>query len=172
MPKIKMCDSDNKSIKDGCEEFLLMCKVRNYSKYTIKYYQNVIHNFELFYPLDSGIEEVTELIVNKYLLFLNNKGIAGKTVKTYIGGIRTVFYFFMEKEWIEKFIIKMPKFEKPIKNVYMKEELNKQLHSKLTYDDAENLFNLIIDHGEHCSEKYFKEGMISGIRLFKELLYT
>ena len=51
-------------------------------------------------------------------------------------------------------------------------ELNKQLHDKLSYDDAENIFNLIIDYGEHCSEKYFEEGMISGIRLFKEILYT
>ncbi|WP_027398368.1 hypothetical protein [Anaerovorax odorimutans] len=51
-------------------------------------------------------------------------------------------------------------------------KLNKQLHAKLAYDDAENLFNLIIDYGEHCSKKHFEEGMISGIRLFKELLYT
>jgi len=51
-------------------------------------------------------------------------------------------------------------------------ELNKQLHTKLSYDDAENIFNLIIDYGEHCSENSFKEGMISGIRLCKELLYT
>lgn len=51
-------------------------------------------------------------------------------------------------------------------------KLNKQLHAKLSYDDAENLFNLIIDYGEHCSENSFKEGMISGIRLYKELLYT
>ncbi len=51
-------------------------------------------------------------------------------------------------------------------------ELNKQLHSKLSYDDAENLFNLIIDYEEHCSEKHFQEGMILGIKLFKELLYT
>ncbi|MBN7771831.1 tyrosine-type recombinase/integrase [Clostridium aminobutyricum] len=123
MSKIKMCDSESRSIKDGCEEFLLMCKVRNYSKYTIKYYENVIRSFEIFYSLDNDIEEVTELLVNKYLLFLNNKGIAGKTIKTYIGGIRTVFYFFMEKGWIERFIIKMPKFEKPIKSVYTKEEL-------------------------------------------------
>lgn len=49
-------------------------------------------------------------------------------------------------------------------------ELNKQLHTKLSYDDAENIFNLIIDYGEHCSEKCFEEGMISGIRLCKELL--
>ncbi len=64
-----------------------MCKVRNYSKYTIKYYENIIHNFELFY---NDIAEVTEFIVNKYLLFLKNKGIAGKTIKTYIGGLRTM----------------------------------------------------------------------------------
>jgi|GEM_PF-2706620 len=51
-------------------------------------------------------------------------------------------------------------------------ELNKQLHAKLSYDDAENILNLIIDYGEHCSENSFKEGMISGIRLYKELLYT
>lgn len=51
-------------------------------------------------------------------------------------------------------------------------ELNKQLHTKLSYDYAENIFNLIIDYGEHCSENSFKEGMISGIRLYKELLYT
>ncbi|WP_051280131.1 tyrosine-type recombinase/integrase [Anaerovorax odorimutans] len=123
MPKIKMCNGNSRSIKEGFEEFLLMCKVRNYSKYTIKYYENVIHNFELFYNLDNDIAEVTEFIVNKYLLFLKNKGIAGKTIKTYIGGLRTVFRFFMEKGWMETFIIKMPKFEKPIKNIYTKEEL-------------------------------------------------
>ncbi|MBN7771832.1 hypothetical protein [Clostridium aminobutyricum] len=51
-------------------------------------------------------------------------------------------------------------------------ELNKQLHSKLSYDDAENLFNMIIDYGENKGIKDFEEGMITGIRLYKELIYT
>ena len=49
-------------------------------------------------------------------------------------------------------------------------ELNKQLHAKLGYDDAETVFKLAIDYGEHCSEKYFEEGFEKGLMLLKTLL--
>ncbi|WP_312354670.1 hypothetical protein [Aminipila sp.] len=48
-------------------------------------------------------------------------------------------------------------------------ELNQLLHRKLSGEEAEELFNLIIDYGEHCSEKCFEEGMLIGIKLAKEI---
>lgn len=49
-------------------------------------------------------------------------------------------------------------------------ELDEQLHSKLSDEEAESLFTRIIDYGEHKAEKYFEEGMVVGLKLYKKLL--
>ncbi|MFV0518375.1 MAG: hypothetical protein ACK5MV_13360 [Aminipila sp.] len=50
------------------------------------------------------------------------------------------------------------------------EELNKLLYAKLGFNDAETVFKLAIDYGEHCSEKYFEEGFNKGLMLLKTLI--
>lgn len=49
-------------------------------------------------------------------------------------------------------------------------ELNEKLHSKLEYEEAQTIFNIAIDYGEHCSEKCFEEGMKVGVKLLMEIL--
>lgn len=110
-------------IKEGYDEFKRYCEVRNYSKYTIKHYDNTIHAFELFCSLENDIATLNQTLIEEYTAYLLKKGLAGKTVSTYISSLRTIFYFFMQKEYVEPFKIIKPKYDKPIKEVYTDSEL-------------------------------------------------
>jgi integrase/recombinase XerD len=61
------------------------------------------------------------------MLHLRKKNLADKTLKTYMGGMRTILYYFMEQGYIEHFKISMPKVDTPIKNVYTTGELERLL---------------------------------------------
>lgn len=123
MRKMKLETSLKVTIKDGYDEFKRYCEARNYSKYTIKHYDNTIHVFELFYPLDNQIDTIDEELIEEFTRHLQKKGLAGKTVATYIGSMRTILYFFMRKEYMQSFHIVKPKYDKPLKEIYTDAEL-------------------------------------------------
>ena len=118
-----MGSKKERTIKEGYTEFQKYCQVRNYSKHTIKHYDNMLHSFELFYSLDSDISTITEELVNDYMMFLLDKNLAGRTLATYIGSLRTIIYYFIKKDYITAFKIMKPKFDQPIKEVYTDVEL-------------------------------------------------
>lgn len=123
MKKMKMDCTANVNIKGGYDEFKRYCETRNYSKYTIKHYDNTIHAFELFYPIENDITAINQELIEAYTSHLLKKGLVGKTVATYISSLRTIIYFFMQKGYIEPFKITKPKYDKPIKEVYSDAEL-------------------------------------------------
>ncbi|HVI39577.1 MAG TPA: tyrosine-type recombinase/integrase [Anaerovoracaceae bacterium] len=123
MKKIKLEMSLTVTIQDGYDEFRRYCVTRNYSKYTVKHYDNTIHVFELFYPLDNKIDTIDEELIGKFTRYLLKKELAGKTIATYIGSLRTILYFFMKKEYLKPFHIIKPRYDKPIKEVYTDVEL-------------------------------------------------
>lgn len=157
MSKIKMNVCVGKTINQGCQEFLLRCKARNYSKFTIKYYENTIHNFGLFYDLDAEVETVDMSLITTYVVHLSEKGVVGKTIETYVRGLRTICYFFMEQGWLERFAIKMPKYEKPMKEVYTHNELQRLLRKpnikKCSFTQYRNwvLVNYLIGTGQRLN---------------------
>jgi len=127
MAKISMKKCDKLTIEQGFTQFIRYCTVKNYSQATIKYYQNVLHNFELYCPLDLEINKVDKELLDKYMLHLRKKNLADKTLKTYMGGMRTILYYFMEQEYMECFKISMPKVDTPAKDTYTTAELEKLL---------------------------------------------
>ncbi len=124
MSKIKLERNSERTINEGYEEFKRHCQMRNYSVYTIKHYDNTIHVFELFHPLNNSIRTLNQKLIEDYTLHLLKKDLAGKTVATYIGSLRTILYFFMQNEYIDSFHIIKPKYDKPIKEVYTDTELH------------------------------------------------
>ena len=98
MKKMKLEKGITATIKDGYDELKRCREARNYSKYTIKHYDNTIHVFELFYPLDNQIDTIDEELIQEFTRYLLKKELAGKTIATYIGSMRTILYFFMKKD--------------------------------------------------------------------------
>lgn len=123
MGKIRMKVEKDISIKEGYDEFLRRCKVKNYSPYTIKYYNNNIHVFSLFCGLDNSIVIINEDLINKYILYLQEKNIKEYTIASYTKAIRTIVYFFMQKEYIDEFKVSIPRAEKELKDIYTDSEL-------------------------------------------------
>lgn len=123
MSKIQLKQVKSISIEDGFNQFIKYCKVKNYSQYTIQYYKNTIHTFGLFNSLDNDIGSIDENLIDDWLIYLNEKQLSSKTVKTYVCGMRTIIYYFMKKDYIESFKISIPKGEKAEKETYTDEEL-------------------------------------------------
>ena len=126
MKKMKM-DATTWTIKKGYDEYKRYCEASNYSKYTIKHYDNTIHAFELFHSLENNIDTINQRLIEDYISYLLKKGLSGKTVSTYVCSVRTIVYFFIQKGYVEPFKIKKPKYDKPIKELYSDSELQRLL---------------------------------------------
>jgi integrase/recombinase XerD len=111
------------TIRQGYEEFKRRCKVKNYSPYTLKYYENNINVFGLFCDLDSPIAVIDEDLINQYVLHLQEQNIKDYTVSSYMKAIRAVLYFFMQKDYIEDFKVTIPKADRELKEIYTDTEL-------------------------------------------------
>lgn len=123
MKKIIMNQSENLSVKEGCKVFLNHCKARNYSPYTIRYYENIVHNFSLFYDLQSSLNSISKHILNGYCMYLEEKGLSDATILTYVRGLKTILYYLMEENLLPCFKIQLPKVEEKLKETYTEAEL-------------------------------------------------
>lgn len=123
MQKIKMKMAQGFTIREAFDEFIRKCKVKNYSSYTIKYYHNTINAFSIFCSLDSPVNVINEDLINQFTLHLQEQDIKEYTVASYIKGIRTIVYFFIQKEYIDEFKVSLPKADKALKEVYTDREL-------------------------------------------------
>ena len=124
MGKITLKSGVNKTIKDGFTEYINSCLARNYSKYTIKYYENSMHNFGLFVDLDEQINIINQNLLDKYVIYLSQKkGLSSNSIATYVKGLRTIFYHFAEVGYIDGFIIRLPLSHDQIKETYTIQEL-------------------------------------------------
>lgn len=103
------------------------CIAGNYAEKTVTYYDNTIHVFNKFFDKTRFVDEIGKETVEDYVIFLRDSGVRDTTIKTYIGGLRTVLYFFMREGWVEKFNINVPKTVKQIKDIYTEEELRRLL---------------------------------------------
>lgn len=122
--KIKMNEKVEAMTFAQCmDKWYRHCKVNNYAEKTITYYENTIHVFNKFFDETRLAETIDEDTLQDYILYLKDSGVKDTTIKTYIGGLRTVLYFFMDNGWVDYFRIKVPKCAKQIKDIYTDEEL-------------------------------------------------
>ena len=127
MEKIKMRKAKSITIREGSEKFYKWCRVNNYSDYTTNFYKKAIHNFSLFYDLDSPVSDINRDLMEDYALYLADRGISSMSVHTYLRGVMRIVNYLADKDIIKRFTITMPKVETPVKEVYTESELKKLL---------------------------------------------
>lgn len=157
MKQIQMISTENMTIAEGFEMFISDRMAKNYSDYTIKFYKNTIHNFSLYYALSNLIESLNRHILNQYVIYLKKLNLSDATISTYIRGLRTILYYFMDEEFLPRFKIPLPKSEEKIKESYTKEELNAILKKpnlkKCTFAQYRNwvLVNYLLGTGQRLN---------------------
>lgn len=127
MQKITMKREQDMTIGEGLRSYLRWCKLNNYSEDTLKFYEEQIHLFSLFYDLDKPLSELTCETVEDYTLYLRDKNLASTTIHCYMRGFKTIVTHLMRKGMIDSFDIVVPKSESVIKEVYTEAELKKLL---------------------------------------------
>jgi integrase/recombinase XerD len=95
----------------------------NLSEESIGFYQDSIRYFTDFFCDKKYCFDITLDVVERYIEYQKSKSISSVTVNTYLRGLRAILYFFMEREYMPKFKVKLIRQEKKVKNVYTDVEL-------------------------------------------------
>jgi site-specific recombinase XerD len=74
-------------------------KRRNCSPNTVKSYLNIIRHFVIW--VDVPVEEVTHIVVSRYIDHLMKRRLAPKTINCHLDGIRQFYHYLKEQEGLE-----------------------------------------------------------------------
>lgn len=133
---------NERTLKEGFEEFIRDCKARNLSKDTVDYYKNCYKILLKVEDIEEESEEEKEkepiftedtqlsLIQSQDLSKINRfllENYKATSANSYLRGIRAIFYFFMDLHYMEKMQIGLVKATKQVKPTYTDEELDKLL---------------------------------------------
>lgn len=112
------------TVKEVHENYIIRCKARNLSEKTVELY-TVHHSiFKRFLDAEEFlITDVSLSILDKFTLYLKDRGCTDITILSYMRNIRSFFYYCMEEKIVEYYKIRLPKAEKRIKETYTDEEL-------------------------------------------------
>ena len=128
MQKIKMSNPTNLTLNQAFEMYLKKCKVRNLSDKTILSYKQINKRFFDFCDPRKRLSTITEDTIDDYILWLRDEvRIKDVTINTYLRTLRAFLYYCMDCGYMESFKIQLCKIEKPIKQTYSDEELERLL---------------------------------------------
>ena len=101
----------------------------NLSEVTINCYEKLFDNFTRFYPANGLCREITSDTVFEFIGFLKKRNPDIKTVSinSYLRSLSAMLYSFMEKGYMATFKIKSLRCEKPLKETYSPDELERLL---------------------------------------------
>lgn len=123
--KLQISKPISKSISECLELFIKHCQSKNLSQRTIKTYHFECTDFIEWYGKDKGIAEVTSETVGEYILHIQQGDISQTYVATKLRQLRAFLYFCMEREYLNKFTVQIPKADEVIKEPYTQKELEK-----------------------------------------------
>jgi len=142
--RVTLQPKGGKTLAEAFEDFIRAKRVMNISEETVKHYSVGYRYFVEFFGEGRYCTEVSKESILDYLAYIREEkpDIAQKTVETYIRGLRTVLYFFMESGWMEEFKIALPRTEEKIKETYTDEEIKRLIKKpdvkKCTFAELRN----------------------------------
>lgn len=126
----------NKTVLAAFNEFVVYKKSNNLSESSIKDYEMIFSIFMEFYGKSSLCSNINSKTIQEYICWLqtkpkksNNKDnenieyLSSATIATYIRHLRAVINYFISQGYTEEFKVRIPRFEKEVKEVYSKSEL-------------------------------------------------
>lgn len=116
------------TFEQGCNEYLDNCKARNLRDGTIKHYIDTMNQLYKYIDRDMPIEDITQKTFDEFIMTLRkNDNMNDMTLYTYARDLKTLLYFFMKKEYMSTFKIKLTKADKQPIATYTDDELKKML---------------------------------------------
>jgi integrase/recombinase XerD len=122
--KLKIQLENNKTFKQGFEEFINSCESRNLRLATIEHYEEGYKAIIKFLHEDTAIKDISAKTVGEFVRYCrDNLNINSQTLHTYCRDFKTILYFFMRMDYMNTFKISLPKVDKTAIESYSDAEL-------------------------------------------------
>ena len=125
MKKITVNQPHSTTVNQCFDLFVKSCIARGLAKETVKGYGVVFKIFcQKMGCKDTDIADITPEFLEEFILRLQENGQRKEiTISTYIRQIRVFLYFAMDRGYLRKFKITVPRAEKQVKETYSQQEL-------------------------------------------------
>lgn len=124
MKRMKLNYKNDKTFKEGFEEFILNCKARNLREGTIKHYLESYRQIIKYLDEDLLLSDINKKTFENFIIKVkSNKDVNSQTLNTYARDLKTIIYFFMKQEYVKTFKIELPRVDKKPIETYTDEEL-------------------------------------------------
>lgn len=128
MKKLKMNYKNDKTFKDGFEEFILNCRSRNLREGTIKHYLESYRQIVKYFDEDILLSDISKKVFEEFTVKVSkNNNMNSQTLYTYSRDLKTIINFFINLEYTPMFKIVLPRVDKHPIETYSDEELEKLL---------------------------------------------
>jgi integrase/recombinase XerD len=126
--KLKMNYKNDKTFKDGFEEFILNCRSRNLREGTIKHYNEVYRQIIKYLDENILLADINIKVFEEFIIKVkSNPDVKSQTLYTYCRDLKTVINFFINQEYTTTFKMSLPRVDKHPIETYSDEELEKLL---------------------------------------------
>ena len=117
--------SSETTLKDLFDEFIRFKTLQNLSPETIKYYDDCYRYFVEFFGEVAVCSEISEDTFYDYMGHIHDTkpNLSPATQRSYLTGVRAIFYYGMKKGYINNFQVQLPKMDEIVKQTYTDHEI-------------------------------------------------
>lgn len=125
MKKLAMKRSHDLTFEEGCHMYLDYCKARNLREGTIKHYKEILKSIYRYIEPTISINSFDKETMNNFIIDMkNNLDVKDTALYTYARDLKILMYFFMDKQLMETFKIRLMKVDKEPIECYSDNELS------------------------------------------------
>lgn len=169
-------NTNNITLDRGFDEFILHCKGKNLRPNTIKCYEDRMKTIYKFIDYKTPIRDINKNIIDNFVIRCKEElKVKDITINSYLRSLRTILYYFMKMEYMDKFQISMIKYDEPLVETYTDAEvkilLKKPDKKKCSFVEYRNwvICNVFYATGMRCSN--IRSLKINDIDLNNNLIY-
>lgn len=107
------------------KKYIIHCQIKNLSEQTIKLYLYESGKFVKWFGVSEAIGKVNIDVFEEFILSCKQEGHEGAYLSTRVRQIRSFLYWCMEREYVQKFKINIPKADETVKEPYTAAEITK-----------------------------------------------
>ncbi len=104
-------------------EFQVKNRVRNLSPATIKGYQDSFNRLSSFIGHDAACDSINVKVVENFIAKLMDDGIKPSSINHYLRNTRSLLYWCMEEDYVQRFKIRLLKEQETVKGTYSDEQI-------------------------------------------------
>lgn len=120
---VKSIEIEENTLRGAADEFFANNKAKGLAPATQETYKMYVNCFIRWLGEDTLISDVTERVLDKYLLVQEQKGIKPVSMATTMRHIRRFLKFSASRGYMDKVEVTIPKYEKELKEPYSEQEM-------------------------------------------------